>query len=158
MVLTKATVLRPSWITPRGDLAALYLVMGDDRLALQEAQKVLEKHPDHRSALYNAAGALYKKGDYDKTLELFQRIPKYHPKDSAIHTRLGGVYVAQFKFTQASEKDGSGTPEACTPGTTNGNIDDRTSSGQGPDHRLVLVGAGLLLLAEHFVQGKAQSK
>jgi tetratricopeptide (TPR) repeat protein len=102
--LTKATELRPSWITPRLDLAALYLVIGDDRLALQEAQKVLEKYPDHRSALYTAAGALYKKGDYNKTLELFQRIQKHHPKDSAIHMSLGGVYVAQFKFAQAQHE------------------------------------------------------
>jgi len=102
--LTKSTELRPNWITPSLDLAALYLVMGEDRLALQEAQKVLEKRPDHREALYIAAGALYKKSDYEKALDLFQRIQKHHPKDSAIYISLGGVYMAQFKFAEAQRE------------------------------------------------------
>ncbi len=104
VALTKATELRPNWITPRLDLANLLLVIGEDRLALQEAQKILKTDPTHRSALYTAAGALYKKGDYEKALELFQRIQKHYPTDSAIHVSLGGVYMAQFKLVQAQRE------------------------------------------------------
>src|SRR5581483_3949630 len=99
--LVKATELRPSWITPKLDLASLHLANGDNRLAWQEVQKVLDVFPYHRNALYIAAGAQFKSGNYDKALELFERIQKHYPDDVAVHMGLAGVYTVQFKLAQA---------------------------------------------------------
>jgi tetratricopeptide (TPR) repeat protein len=99
--LTKATELNPSWIPPRLELASLYLGNAEYRLALQECQKVLDLYPDNRAALYTAAGAHFKKGDYEQALELFSRIQKSYPKDAGVHIGLGGVYMAQSKSALA---------------------------------------------------------
>jgi hypothetical protein len=72
---------------------------------------------------------------------LFQDILKSNPTYTqlGLYSKFGEPYPREDGheewFFCNSEKDGSGTPEACTPGTTNGNIDGGTSSGQAPDHR-----------------------
>jgi putative PEP-CTERM system TPR-repeat lipoprotein len=99
--LTKATELNPRWIPPRLELASLYLVNGENRLAWKESQKVLELEPDNRGALYTAAGAQFKNGDYDSALEIFSRMQKSYPKDPAVHIGLGGVYMAQSRYALA---------------------------------------------------------
>ena len=101
---SRAIELVPNWIPPRLMLAEINLAKGENDLALEQSDKILQSRPDHVAALIISGAARLKKGEADKALALFKRAQAGDPNNSSIHSNLGAVYVLQKKYSDGARE------------------------------------------------------
>jgi len=90
------------------------LVFGDSRAALETAGEVLERNPNHVSALLLVADANFELEEYDRALGYYRRVPRDHSQD-AVYAQfrcgriefhhVGDTVAAESSFRSALEQD-----------------------------------------------------
>lgn len=98
---TKAKELSPLWTEPRVALARIFLAQRAYTWAVAESEPVLQAQPRHFDTLTIAGIARLKSGEPGKALELFHRAKEINPRDAALHSNIGAVYLAQKKYGPA---------------------------------------------------------
>lgn len=102
--LSDALKLAPDLDGARLALATLHFDYRDYKLALQEAQKVLERYPDDTNANLIAGDVRLRQLKPDEAKPYFEKVIKNAPKDPRGYARLGLVYQAKKNNKAAIEQ------------------------------------------------------
>ena len=87
----------------RFNLAILYEDLKKSDLAIKQYTKLLELTPDDVAALNNLGILLYRKGDYGKAMDLYQKAVTFEPKLSG-SGKSGGLFGPRFGFRKLNFK------------------------------------------------------
>ncbi len=99
--LTEALKLNPDWMEARVLLADLHLRTGAPDLAIEEAQKVLEKDPKSSQAQLILVNAYFQKRDGQKANKAVDDLIQVAPNNPVAYYQKGRVLLAQRKEKEA---------------------------------------------------------
>ncbi len=102
--LSDALKLAPDLDGARLALATLHFGYRDYKLALQEAQRVLERHPEDSNANLIVGDVRLRQLKPDEAKPYFEKVIKNAPKDPRGYARLGLVYQAKKNNKAAIEQ------------------------------------------------------
>jgi tetratricopeptide (TPR) repeat protein len=102
----RATLEEAPDFTEARTLLAVVLIEGSkDDEAEVVLEEVLSKAPDHVEALFHLARLKYyrDKKEFDKALELFQKVTELDPRNPAAHYYIGEIHWTQYKDDKAEQ-------------------------------------------------------
>jgi tetratricopeptide (TPR) repeat protein len=77
---------------------------GELEKAIAEYEAVLEKDPDHVSAMSNLGVVYYNLGQLEEAIEYYQKAIGAAPEDADIHSNLAAAYVQQMQLDKALQE------------------------------------------------------
>lgn len=120
----KAIGLRPEWLTPYHNLAALYLGERQSAQAIAVLQRAQKISPDAQRTGLLLANAYEQKGERDKARALYDKLLARNPEDPYVANNLAFLYADAYPTKENLDKAVKIAQPALTKAPKNPNLAD----------------------------------